>query len=79
VIWGLPFVVALGLYLIFFRFLVQARSLRMARHVLTIWRVIISGGSSGTGRSANSHPAEQNCHSPREESGNCGAPWTADT
>jgi hypothetical protein len=44
-----PFI-AVGLYLGFFRFLVRARSLRMAGYVVTNWRVIISGGLSGTGR-----------------------------
>jgi hypothetical protein len=48
-LWGVPFV-AIGLYLIFFRFVVRARSLRMARYLVTNSRVIVSGGFTGQNR-----------------------------
>jgi hypothetical protein len=49
VIWGVPFV-AVGLYLVFFRFVVRARSLRTARYLVTSSRVIVAGGLTGNAR-----------------------------
>lgn len=48
-IWGVPFV-AIGLYLIFFRFIVRARSLRATRYLVTNARVILFGGLTGRTR-----------------------------
>ena len=49
IIFGVPFV-AIGLYLIGFRFVARSRAMRTARYLVTNARVIVSGGFTGQNR-----------------------------